>query len=124
MPETPQEKLDACPNCTTHYGWRREEHYCTWCDWGKPKSKPMSDEEVSACCGIFFSAIVLPLVFMGMGYTWGGVGGLVAGLGLGLAIPCGLVFYIIASTSAKKTEAEIKRRKPKDRGTPGNGSKD
>jgi len=103
-------KLDRCPNCTFTIYWRVVEGYCKHCGWGKKDSDwagwtpPVtSDGGVGlACCGMVGVSAVLSLVLMGMGYGFGGFGGMIAGLGLGLAAPVGLI--IAASMTGKKKE--------------------
>lgn len=80
-----REHPDKCPNCGFAVSWRRMEGICDRCDWGKPPTKPMSEAELAGCCGMVGVVIALPLLGTGMGYAFGGFGGLLAGLGIAVA---------------------------------------
>lgn len=92
-----------CPNCDLSVSWRRLEGFCAACGWGKKESKS-KDGETGACCAFLGLITVCPLVGAGMGYAALGFGGLLAGGGLGLALPIGLVVWAATSVSAKKEQ--------------------
>ena len=97
----PKKLYSKCPNCGYSSSWRRMEGYCTHCKWGKPEGAKTSDEPpvegCFTCLGILGGSAVLSLVLAGMGYAMLGAGGLIAGFGLGLVLPVGVMFAIGAS---------------------------
>ena len=94
------DKLDTCPNCAFDVAWRREEQYCAACGWGK--EKPISGDNAGACWILIGLFTVCPLVSTGMGYAIGGVGGLMVGLGVGLAVPIGLCIFAANYTKKER----------------------
>lgn len=94
-----------CPNCDLSVSWRRLEGYCRNCGWGRSKSTD-PDRDVKeigyCCCGTLAFLILSPLIGAGMGYGVWGLGGLLVGTGIGLAIPIGVM--VLALISASKTE--------------------
>lgn len=96
-----------CPNCASTALWRRMEGVCRQCGWGKPESTPMSDEGAAFCCGLLCVSSVLPLVAMGVGYGFGGFGGLLVGLGLSGGALMGVVmFCVVIAGSSKEKDPE------------------
>ena len=71
----------------------------------KPKTDHEPDsngEGAAACCAMLGACVVASLIGMGMGYGFGGLGGLLAGLGLSLCLPVGIVLLAALSGSKKK----------------------
>jgi len=109
--DPPVKKLNQCPNCRLTACWRREEGYCNNCGWGKeeggiepptpPQKKKKQKSADAFCCFLLGVFIVCPLVGAGMGYGFGGFGGLLVGVGLGVGIPFGLCALIAAGSTKK-----------------------
>jgi len=97
--DKPKTDHKKCPNCTFSVSWRIMEQHCDRCGWGKPES---NGEGALACCAFIGVALVVVLVSMGIGYGVGGFGGLIAGLGIGLSLPVGLIFLMSMSGSKKE----------------------
>lgn len=104
---TPKKFLNKCPNCGLHVTWRRLEHRCTACNWGRKDSKHTPTEASTGCCFFAGITIVLPLVGAGIGQGLAGFGGLLAGFGLGISVPIGIFFIgLLGLEKKEKKEKE------------------
>ena len=103
QPPKPKKKHDRCPNCSMSHCWRREEGYCTSCGWGKTESAKKEDNDGGIyCCFAAAALIILPLLGTGMGYGFGGFGGMIAGFAIGLAVPVVVMAYAVSTAPKKK----------------------
>ena len=103
--------LDKCPNCDFSVSWRRMEHYCDYCGWGKSKDNSNGDNidgnTVLGCCGMIGATVILTLVGTGMGYGIGDLGGMFIGLGLGLALPVVAILVAFYDDGEKRTKTPL-----------------
>ena len=110
--EKPAPKLTRCPNCALGASWMRLEGYCRSCGWGKKEAKEeqaettkLTDQEFGACCGWLTALMVLPLIGSGVGYANSGFGGLLVGVGIGIALPIAFLVWVGAIGSKKQSSS-------------------
>ena len=111
-PPSMRPKLDNCPNCPHTVTWRKEQGYCGSCDWGKeqedwdnyvaPRGSDGTNDGVLGICGLIGASVALCFVGSGIGFAVGGAGGLIAGLGLGMAFPVAFIFWVVGGGTERK----------------------